>query len=142
MKDKSVGIIPVRIVGKKYLFLLIHQTVGHWGFPKGHPNSGESETETATRELREETGIEKSEILKDFRYAQNYSFEKGGELIEKEVVFFISIVDKENILLDETEAQASEWLNYNKAIKQLSYKESQDMIKSALEFLEKKVPLF
>lgn len=141
MKDKSVGIIPVYKSNKEFLFLIIHQVVGHWGFPKGHPNFGESETETALREFREETGIDKCKILEDFKYAQNYSFEKDGVIVEKEVIFFIGLIDKESTLLDKSEVQASKWLSYRQSVEQLTYKESRDMLKLALEFLEKKVSL-
>ena len=38
------------------LFLLIQHQAGHWAFPKGHANPGESPAETARREFAEETG--------------------------------------------------------------------------------------
>lgn len=137
MNDKSVGIIPVYMDGKDILFLHIHQAIGHWGFPKGHPNPGENELETALRELREETGIKKCAVMDNFRYVQNYSFEKDGSEIKKEVVFFIGLVEKDNILLDKNEVQASKWLDYEQSLRQLSYEESRNMMKFAFKFLKK-----
>ncbi len=141
MSDKSIGIIPIYINGEGILFLHIHQTIGHWGFPKGHPNPGENELETALRELREETGINKCEIIDNFRYVQNYSFEKDGIKIEKEVVFFIGLVERGNLLLDKNEVQASKWLDYKQSVRQLSYEESRNMLKFAFQFLKKMLPV-
>ncbi|MBD3304395.1 NUDIX domain-containing protein, partial [Candidatus Woesearchaeota archaeon] len=40
----------------KYL-LVKHKEGGHWDFPKGHAEEGETEEETALREIYEETGL-------------------------------------------------------------------------------------
>ena len=55
--------------------------------PKGKPNEGEDEEETAVREVREETGINaiiKSKIKDIF-----YSFESSDGIINKKVSFFL-----------------------------------------------------
>jgi 8-oxo-dGTP pyrophosphatase MutT (NUDIX family) len=40
----------------------------HWDFPKGHVEAGETDEETAMREVTEETGIDKLVITKDLCY--------------------------------------------------------------------------
>lgn len=42
--------------GLKYL--LVREKNGFWGFPKGHMERGETEQETAGREIKEETALE------------------------------------------------------------------------------------
>ena len=54
---KSCGVIPFRRVGQKLEFLLLLQTNRCWSFPKGHMEAGESEEQTALRELFEETAL-------------------------------------------------------------------------------------
>jgi 8-oxo-dGTP pyrophosphatase MutT (NUDIX family) len=54
---KSCGVIPYRIREEKREYLVLMQTNGSWSFPKGHMEPGETEIETALRELREETGL-------------------------------------------------------------------------------------
>jgi len=140
IKDKSVGIIPVRKDVSGFSFLLIHQVVGHWAFPKGHPNPGETEQETASRELFEETGLPDTTycILDDFRYVQHYSFDKDGEIIDKEVVFFLGLVDNPaeiKILPDEVQNFA--WLSFTASIERLTYKDSHDMIVAAYEHIKR-----
>ena len=60
IKEKSAGAVIIN-EGK---VLLLHYTglktdsVGYWDFPKGHIEKGETELETAKREVREETRME------------------------------------------------------------------------------------
>jgi 8-oxo-dGTP pyrophosphatase MutT (NUDIX family) len=53
---RKCGIIMYNMDTKKYL-LVYGKKSQKWGFPKGHMEKGESEEETARRELFEETGI-------------------------------------------------------------------------------------
>ena len=53
-REKSCGCIIIN----KNKVLLIKQTKGHWGFPKGHVEKDETEIETAIREVKEETGLD------------------------------------------------------------------------------------
>ena len=41
----------------------------YWDFPKGHVEAGETDEETAMREVTEETGIDKLSICKDLGYS-------------------------------------------------------------------------
>ena len=54
---KSCGVIPYRLREGEREYLILLQTNGSWSFPKGHMEPGETETETALRELREETDL-------------------------------------------------------------------------------------
>ena len=51
--EKSCGCLVVN-QGK---VLMIQHNEGHWDFPKGHMEVGESEEDTALREVKEETNI-------------------------------------------------------------------------------------
>ena len=64
--EKSCGIV---LFYSDEFLIIQHSTEsnelkGHWDFPKGHVEENETELETASRELKEETGIE------DFRLGQ------------------------------------------------------------------------
>ena len=62
-KEKSCGCIVFND-GK---VLLVRHNKGHWDFPKGHVEPGETEEQTAKREVKEETNID-VEINTNFRY--------------------------------------------------------------------------
>ena len=68
-QDSAVGIIPVYKQGDRFLFCLVKHADGHWGFPKGHKEEGESDEGAALRELREETGIGAGQMGPDKRYS-------------------------------------------------------------------------
>ena len=59
--EKSCGCIII----DKDRVLLVKHNAGHWDFPKGHMEDGETEIETAIREVKEETNLDvKEEDLK------------------------------------------------------------------------------
>lgn len=58
MEKKCWGVLPYRIVdGEKGFLLVFEQFSQCWSLPKGHMEAGETEEETALRELFEETGL-------------------------------------------------------------------------------------
>ena len=56
--EKSCGVLPYRLMNGRKEFLLVFETTSQcWSFPKGHMEIGETEVQTALRELFEETGL-------------------------------------------------------------------------------------
>ena len=56
--EKSCGVLPYRTVNGQKEFLLVFETFSKcWSLPKGHVEAGETEEQTALRELQEETGL-------------------------------------------------------------------------------------
>lgn len=69
---KSCGVIPYRVNGEKFEYLLLYQRGSRtWSFPKGHMEAGEEELDTALRELREECGLT-ARLDPDFREVITY----------------------------------------------------------------------
>jgi hypothetical protein len=83
--ERSCGAIVFEEMEGALHVLMIQHRAGHWSFPKGHMEKGESEHETAIREVREETGVE-IEIASNFRGESTYSPRNG---VSKTVAFFI-----------------------------------------------------
>lgn len=55
---KSCGVLPYRIAnGQREYLIVFEQFSKCWSLPKGHMEAGETEVETALRELFEETGL-------------------------------------------------------------------------------------
>ena len=56
--EKSCGMLPYRMVNGQQEFLLVFETYSKcWSLPKGHIEAGETDVQTALRELYEETGL-------------------------------------------------------------------------------------
>ena len=79
--EKSCGII---LFHSDEFLVIQHPTEsndvkGHWDFPKGHVEDNETELETATRELQEETGIDNFKLIDNFRHKIIYNIHKNNE---------------------------------------------------------------
>lgn len=102
---KSCGVIPVRYRGGKREYLLLLQTNACWSFPKGHMEAGETEQQTALRELREETGL----VAKSLS-VQTASCEYAlTPYTRKQVVYYLGLVDG-NVTHQETEVRRHLWV--------------------------------
>ncbi len=126
--EKSCG--AVIFDGDK--ILVIQQVKGHWGFPKGHVEEGETEVETAIREIKEETNLD-VEIDETHRYVEHYSPEEG---IEKDVVFFIAKKTGGEVKVQEEEVKETKWLLPNEAMDRLTYDTSKNILSKVMKDLE------
>lgn len=59
-----------------------------WGFPKGKVEEGEGETETARREVAEETNLSEVSFVEGFKEKEKYLFKKGVNLLIKRSSIF------------------------------------------------------
>lgn len=82
---KSCGALPWREHGEKREYLIVFEAFSQcWSLPKGHMEAGETEEQTALRELLEETGL--TAQLDTSRWAViEYPVPPAGR---KQVVFF------------------------------------------------------
>lgn len=119
---------------RKYL-LLHHRYGGHWGFPKGHIEAGESEMTAALRETREETGIGDIRPVADFRKVSRYHFHRGARPVFKENVYFLASAAYSKPVLSREHTQG-EWLPYPEARERLTYDDVRHMLDEAEEFLD------
>jgi len=133
MTERSCGAVIFH--GKKYL--LLKYGWGHWGFVKGHMEEGESEEETLWREVMEETGIGREHLKKidGFREKISYFYTKEGKRIYKEVVYFLVESDTMKVRLS-FEHTAHEWLEYEEALKRITFDNDRNVLRKANEFLK------
>src|SRR5262245_12928592 len=96
---ESAGIVVFTIQKDGVKYLLLHYPHGHWDFAKGKVEPGETQQETALRELKEETGLE-AEIIPGFLEAFSYIYtEKDGQLATKKVSFFLGQTFSDEVAL-------------------------------------------
>jgi len=131
MSVYSVGIIPVsESRSGEYLYLVAKHRAGHWAFPKGTPEEGESEIKTAKRELYEETGIKNVDVRTERKFVQNYSFIEGNIQKHKSVTYYIGLTSDIRAETPEefkNEILEIQWLPYDTVRELLTYRESKDL---------------
>ena len=133
--DKSCGVV---LFNSDKVLLLRHSSIssregGHWDFPKGHIDDGETEIQTALRELEEETEIAHVNVIDGFRDTITYTFSGGQEQIEKEVVFFLATTKESKVTLSHEHIDYS-WLDFDSAFSRLTYNNARQVLRNAIEF--------
>lgn len=139
MEERSAGVILYRQGSQGREYLLLQHLEGHWGFPKGHIEKEEDLREAACRELREETGIDSIIIVGDFQGEVEYEFERDGEPVHKRVIYFLGETEQGEVKLS-PEHLAYQWLDYRRALKQLTYENSRELLRQAERFLNEVEP--
>ncbi|MEQ9455325.1 MAG: NUDIX domain-containing protein [Phycisphaeraceae bacterium] len=139
-RDHSCGIIPVYggANGEPRRYLLVQHKAGHWGFPKGHPETGESELETALRELGEETGLAPERVLEATPFAERYVFRKrSGKVVDKTVTYFVGFVRSRSFQVQEEELQAAAWGDVEETVGRMSFEEGRRLLREVDAYLDR-----
>lgn len=134
IEQQSAGIITFSRKNHEEKFLILHYLSGHWDFPKGKLEPGESYRQAAHRELEEETGLS-AEIITGFQESLTYTFKERGKLIKKTVTFFVGTTEEQPIRLSR-EHTGYLWLPYEKAYEKLTYQNAKDLLQKAHDFLK------
>ena len=133
-KEKSCGAVVCRKGENGLEILLIqHKNGGHWAFPKGHVEPGESERQTAEREILEETGV-RVNVDTRFRAENRYMARPD---VEKLVVFFIAIAQEQTPVAQEGEVAVAEWVEVGEAANRLTYEQDRRILRRAQKYLLK-----
>lgn len=137
LHEKSCGAVIYINNQEKTRYLLLNYAAGHWDFVKGNVEQGETERQTVTRELQEETAITDAQFIDTFRESINYFYRRQGLTINKEVVFFIIESQTEKVELS-FEHIGFIWLDYQHAMEKLTFKNAKDVLVKAHDYLIKK----
>lgn len=132
--EHSYGIIPCRRTKSGWEVYLVQLHAGHWGFPKGHPNSGETPHQTAERELLEETGLKIVKIIAEESFQEEYTFRAQGAVIEKRVTYYIAEVAGEATPC-QTELKGAGWFPAEQVSGQLTFSQGKSIWNKASQFL-------
>lgn len=134
-REKSCGALVYRTKnGEIELLLLKHRFGGHWSFPKGHVEEGESEVETALREVWEETGLHIA-LEEGFRQSVEYYPRPN---IRKQVVYFLGYADDDRTRRQEEEISEIRWTPLKSAHREVTFRNDKNLISHAKKFLRKK----
>lgn len=138
MKEESFGIVPILQRQGKDHFLVVQHQAGHWGFPKGHAEAGETEVETACREFEEETGIHNYQLINPTPFQEVYTLTKKGQTITKTVTYFLALVQSEQVQCQAKEIRDYDWLPLEAALERITYSQSKQLLLQVEQYLQQK----
>ena len=128
LRETSYGGVVVR--GDEVLVITPAGKRRVTGLPKGGPNPGESGEQTATREVREETGVTATvrEPLGDV----NYWYRRSGRRVYKTVHFYLCDYVSGSTDDHDHEVENARWMPLEAARSALSYPGERALIERAL----------
>lgn len=113
-RTRSAGGIVLNERGE--LALVMSRNSRSWLFPKGHVDPGESDEDTARRELEEETGLIHLEYLDDLGEFSRPRFQgDDAEPEEKTIRMFLFAAERDAALTPSMEVIAAKWVPYREA---------------------------
>ncbi len=138
IQERSAGavIFHASPAGRRYL--LLRYPAGHWDFPKGNIEKGESPEQTMVREVREETGLVEIAPISGFKKVIEYFYKRSGITVHKAVTFFLAESMADAVVLS-FEHRDYVWLPPAEALKVVTYENSVMLIRSAEEFLSSRL---
>ncbi len=137
MLVRSAGVVLFR-AGKKREYLLLHYAAGHWDLPKGMFEKGEKKSEVvALRELKEETGISKVELIPGFKETIKFMYIWEGSKVLKFVVFYLGKTRQKKVKIS-WEHKGFIWLPYKEAVSKATFRNAKNVLKKAEKWLNVK----
>lgn len=139
-REFSAGGIILKREGRSFKILLIKDSYGHWSWPKGKIEQGESPQEAALREVSEEVGLTSVRILGKAGESK-YFFRFKGELISKIVHFFVMETrSEEKIRIQQSEIQGAEWFFPQDALAAMEYRGAKELLQKAIKVYQREQP--
>ena len=133
--EKSCGAVVYCRKDNGIQYLLACERSGYWVFPKGHMEDGESEYETALREVKEETGLDVT-FVEGFRMLDEHSLAREGRPNTiKQTVYFLAKFENQMFVPQETEISKIALMDYETAMETLQFESFKQILAQAHRFL-------
>ena len=133
--EKSCGAVLFRKEKDGLSFVLVTSPKRYWGFPKGHIERGETEKETAIREIREETSLQ-VRFLEGFRAVDEHPLLREGRPNSiKRTVYFLAQYENQTPVPIDPEIAEVRLMNYGDAYRALYSERLKEILKEANDFL-------
>lgn len=133
--EKSCGAVVFTRVDGQVKFALVQQLAGFFSFPKGHVEVGESERETALREIYEELQL-KPTLIEGFRTVDEHIIPHKPD-VTKQIVYFLAEYADQEIVFQREELLSAPLVSYEEAMALFQFESSKRILKEASEFLRK-----
>ncbi|MCX6729589.1 MAG: NUDIX domain-containing protein [Candidatus Saccharibacteria bacterium] len=122
------GVVFRRDKNKEVEILLIQDAKDRWTIPKGHIEEGESSKETAEREIMEETGLQKMDVLNwlgkiNFRYRRTNSL-----VLMTTEIFLVQAQGDTDALKPEEWMNGIKWFPAVEALDKIAYEDIEKLM--------------
>ncbi len=136
-QEVSAGGVVFRKCAERGLrYLLIRDSYGHWGFPKGHLEEGETPSQAALRETGEETGLECLTLHGPIRVI-DWHFRFRGRFIHKYCHFFLFESPEGEACPQRAEGiTVCRWSSLEEAMSEVSYENARGVLTRAGEMVQ------
>ena len=131
--EKSCGFVVYKESSGVREYLLVSALNGKYGFPKGHVERGETEYETAVRELKEETNLE-VRFVDGFRRQIEYRLPQKRDTM-KRCVYFLGEYTEGEIICQEEEVLDAVFVDFDQAMQIIPFTNARAVLQEADEYI-------
>lgn len=126
-REESFGVIVFRGRSSAQEVLLVKESDGHWGFPKGHAEMGEDGLSAAIREAKEETDISVTVSDPSLFYADTYEIRRDRFTTKKTVTYWVGDGDGQPDPKN-SEILEARWILTREALDLLTYQGAKNIL--------------
>ncbi len=133
MSEYCCGAVVYTRQENEFRFVLVKNEIGIYGFPKGHMEAGETELETAAREIQEETGL-------TVRFVDGFVTHDAHPLpntdVMKHITYFLATYENQTPVYQQDELTGVELLPYETALNRFQFESSKRILTDAWTFMQ------
>ena len=137
--EKSCGAFVLHNFKGEIKVLLIKFPCGDiaaWGFPKGHMEAGETEVQTAIREIKEETALNIN-VDSSFKISTVFIMVDGRTI---KATYFKAEAESTEAVPQKEEVLECAWHSFSEAKKLLTFNCDRDILEKFSDFFKKETP--
>lgn len=138
---RSAGGVVVTGLSDDASVAVLHRTDGEWTLPKGHLEDDETPEKAAVREIAEEIGVQRLEIVSEL-HTVRYTFQEAGSRKphHKEVVFYLAVSPMGNVPLRPEKGPKfddARWVSFPEARRLCTYANFREVLRRAQDTLHR-----
>ena len=129
----SCGAVVYTVVKGAVKYAVISSFTGDRGFPKGHIERGETEKQTALREIKEEIGVD-AKLLDGFCEQTSFYLPRKRNVL-KRVTYFLAYYENQPLVAQLAEVADVRLMSYEQAMGVLRHEDSKSLLYKANAYI-------